>query len=235
MPDFIATLYDTSGDLQVTLNSTSTGIEITDQSNYATSTESGHEQSDFAQFRRILITRPDGTTHNLSSIGDGDASTVAGVSATTDTYTFLSTDNDGLWKIKLATVPSYMAGATYEALSDYVYYNGAFYQSQVGSNTGNTPDSSPTEWTAVQETALTTKYQVEEYIAIQALEICPCLTDKLDKWVTDSACNTCNDSPYRKAVLDLIAYDRAVTDLMQRQDYTKAENVLNAMINICRC
>lgn len=235
MPDFKATLYDTGGILQVTLNSTSTGLDIVDQSNYAASTESGHLQADFSTFRRILVTRPDGTTYNFSSIGDGDGATVVGASAATDTYTFLSTDNDGLWKVKLVTVPTYNAAATYEQSSDYVYYNGVFYQSLVGSNTGNTPDASPSEWGVVAESALSSKYAVEEYIAVQALEICPCMTDKLDKWITEASSNVCADSHYRKDVLDLIAYDRAVTDLMQRQAYTKVENVLNAMISLCRC
>ena len=235
MPDFKATLYDTGGILQVTLNSTSTGLDITDQSNYSASTESGHLQADFSTFRRILVTRPDGTTYNFSSIGDGDGATVVGASAATDTYTFLSTDNDGLWKVKLVTVPTYDVAATYESLSDYIYYNGVFYKSLVDSNTGNIPDTSPSEWVVVAESALTTKYTVEEYVAVQALEICPCMTDKLDKWITDASSSVCSDSPYRKDVLDLMAYDMAVTNLMQRQAYTKVENVLNAMISLCRC
>lgn len=48
-------------------------------------------------------------------------------------------------------VPAYIATTTYN-VNDYVVYSGNTYQSIVGSNTGNQPDISPTQWRLVQST-----------------------------------------------------------------------------------
>jgi len=234
MPDFQISLRDVSDVLQVSLNGTNTAISVTDQSNYATSTEPGHELADFATFRRILITRPDGTTYNMSSIGDGDVVINAGDTAGTDTYTILSTDEDGLWTFKLTSVPDWNNADQYDLGLDFVYYGAKFYKA-LTTNTNKQPDVETADWEEVTESQLSSKYVVTEKYVIKAFEICPCLAEKLKLWAQDSACNVCEESRYSKTVLDLIRYDKSIQGLMNQQAYAEVTNVLNAMKAICHC
>src|SRR3990167_107116 len=156
MPDFAASLINGTT-VTIVVDSGCTIITITDSSNYAASTESGHLQAAFATWRKIIVLQPDQTNYTFSSLGDGDALTGTGDSNPATVYTI--PQGDGIYKVTLRTLPDYGGGFTYE-IGDCVYNLGLLYISLVNANTGNAPEISPTQWELITEANLPAKYNV---------------------------------------------------------------------------
>jgi len=102
-------------------------------------TEQGHAQTDFSDVRKVRITLPDDTTYLLSTLGDGDASTVVPNGQTlpiTDLYTY--DQGDGVYSVKLSVLPTYNVLANY-SVGMCVYYSGSFYICILASAAGTLP------------------------------------------------------------------------------------------------
>ena len=148
MSNFQVSILDTNNSPSIVASSGV--ITVKDTSNYATNSEVGHTQANFVSFRKIKFINPDGTSYLLSSLGDGNKSTIAAAGAAlpiVDTYTY--TTGDGVYSITLYTVPDFDNSVSYNIITTpFVYSNGVIY-SALQNSTGKDPTSNPTYWVAV--------------------------------------------------------------------------------------
>lgn len=243
MADFQATLVNPVGGLvDITIDSTCATLTIVDHSNYDEAPpESGHDRPDFTDFRKVTVTDPNGVDFIHSSVtGDTTADAVIPAPSTgTDTITHTIIGGDGVHTVKLCAVPTYNAAATYEALTDFVFFSGTLYQSRVGSNTGNQPDVSPTEWLAVTEADLSTKYCTTERVIVKCAH-----NDCIDTKVHAAIClikkHRCNDdemcgNPEFIAAAKLMMIDHGIIVANATQDFEEAECLINLSKDICNC
>lgn len=180
MPDFQASLLNPDGSLACVLSDTT--IEITDTSNYATSTEVGAEQADFSFYRKISVEDANGVIFNFISIGGGDATIVSGDTAAANNPTIYDLINavmvsgavDGVYLIKLLTLPSFNGSKVYSNTS--FVFNSAdnlFYKSLQNTNIGHAPSLSPTWWAPVSEDEVSTRFfTYGKLVRTRDLEIC---------------------------------------------------------------
>lgn len=218
-----------------------TQLQITDTGNYTDATESGHALSDFSEFRQVTIQFPDGREYVYSSLpGYDDTISPASTGNNDIFYTFTDDDKDGLYTITICSVPTYNNTAEYDSGSDYVYFNGSFYQSLIDSNTGNQPDTSPTEWVEVELSGVSGKYCFSDKIAITCRCILPCKEKKVVAGVcvaNENICNTdvlCKNKTLREAWLLIIALDSIQTN-MDKRDFPQVEKAFNLANSICCC
>jgi len=111
MSNFAVSFQDTNNNRAITADAQY--ITVSDYSNYATNTEAGHKQTDFADFRKVKFTLPNTTTYLFSSLGDGDASTNAASGQTlpmSDIYNFSS--DDGVFGVTLYSLPTWATFTT---------------------------------------------------------------------------------------------------------------------------
>lgn len=135
---------------------------IQDSSNYTGNTQSGHSQSDFSSFFKVKITRPNTTTYVYDAQGNGDV--VVNNPSTTifnRIYNFNNpNDANGTYGVKLYSVPTYNATASYtSSTNDVVYYNGILWAAvTVAPFSGSTPSMTNTDWVAINENTLEVSY-----------------------------------------------------------------------------
>lgn len=235
MADFQISLLDTNN--SVALTASSGTLTIGDYSNYFTSTESGHTDTEFSNYKKITVTEPDGTTYTYSTLGDGDElinppSTYVS-SPINNTYSYT---DDGLYTVKIEAVPTWGAAFTYQQY-DCTYYDGSLYQASQ-TTTNNVPDVSTTYWTLITSDELSDKYRIFEWTPILD-EGRECWADKI--YIANLALNAkcevaeiCIDQDFRKAIrLDnLIQGIEVVNNL---RDWSQVEDLLTEFTNICDC
>jgi hypothetical protein len=189
MANFVASILNSGGYPDITVNSGV--ITVKDHSTYASNSEAGHTQNDFSQFRKIKFINPDGTSYLLSTLGDGQATTIVAAGASLpiiDNYSY--TQGDGVYSVALYTVPTWNSYAGYYAPNQpYVFYNGVLYKCLVGS-TGNIPGFHPLIWAPVPNIDnLPSKYRVYQQFAIDC-DIQTCFANKVKlSNCTDPGCN----------------------------------------------
>lgn len=225
----------------VVVDSVCENIVSEDHSDYAGNGESGHALADFTDYRKVTITRPDASTYVFSSLGDGDELINAAQGGNNEfSYTFLTTDADGVWAVKLCSVPTYNAGATYQKDDDIVYYSGIFYESLVDANTGNQPDTSPTKWGVILESALSDKYCVTYKIGVNCIALLKCYEDLNYEANCEIQTNFCDSEVLakNKKFLDAMTL-RLLLDgadfAVARSQFEEAENIYNLAKTICNC
>lgn len=212
-------------------------MSIIDNSNYTTNTETGHALINFADFKKILIEAPDGTTYLESSLGDGDLTiTLPGTNYTYD----YSAIGDGVYKVTLYTVPTWNSGITYNTTTaPYVYYGGSLYRC-IQTGTNKNPVTETAFWTVLTSIdSLSTKYRTFGYIAIHC-EIDQCWADAVVQANCTEAktecddTSLCEDDSWRKAMrLDMIRM--AIDELADQGLWTQAQNTINDGLTICCC
>jgi len=241
---FAANLKDTTSTLSITANGTA--MSVTDYSNYGKSTEPGHTQSDFSQFRIIKFTLPDGSYYTMSSINNVDQSIYApyyngqALSLPITDIWQNYTSGDGVYTVSLYTVPTWNASVAYQvALNHCVYYGGKVYQAQTN-NIGSNPSTHTAAWSVVSNyDILPSKYTFTQKYAV----VCDsklCFISKLVAALCLSSEVGCN---YEKLFLNrdyMIANKihlilAEVDYLVGIQDWTSVSGALSYIKSICCC
>lgn len=151
-------------------------LTIKDHSNYE-STEAGHTQSDFADFRLMKLVLPNGTVYWFSSLDSIEFEALVGVSFDSAlaapagetlpmSTSYAYSTGDGQYWIYLYALPTYSSGAAYEvATNPYVYYSGDVWKA-LQDSTGQTP-SEGVYWTQVTDVDdLPSKYRLAKRIVL---------------------------------------------------------------------
>lgn len=238
MADFQATLIDIYDEVDIEPNSDCSTISGTDNSNYDDETEDGHARSDFSDYRKIIVTNPDNTTHTFSSLGDGDDD-LATPSESSDSFTYTPSTDDGIYAFKLVTVPTYNNTATYSANDDYVYYGstGKIYKCILAS-TGNLPTDT-TYWTEVTESALSSKYVQTERISVECAAVTCRQERNKDAFliIKDMNCSReelFNNSKFRSAtMLNILLFE--LEDAVCNSDFDLATDIHSLIAQECDC
>lgn len=243
MADFQATLVNPVGGLvDITIDTDCTTLTIVDHSNYDEgSPESGHARTDFTTYRAVTVTDPNGVTFKHSSWPNdpNDDAAIPAPSTGNDTIVHTIVGGDGVHTVLLCAVPTYNNTATYEALTDFVFFNDKFYQSLTGANTGNQPDTNPTNWLVVTEADLSTKYCTTERVIVKCAHN-DCIDDKVHAAICLVKKHRCNDDELCDnaefiAAAKLLMIDHGIKVANATQDYEEAECLINLSKDICNC
>jgi len=237
MPDFFASITNpTTSEPDIVAEG---GImTIGDDSNYIASTEAGHDQGDFTDWIKIIVTKPDSTVYTFASDGTGDEvlAVPSGYSATPNYSTYnYSAIGDGVYNVKLMVVPTWYGLKSPDEynVGDCVYLGGVLYICVSPISVISPPD--PVYWEVITEDELPSKYSVSEYIAIYC-----CILDCLNEAVIaanpcESNCvniSLCEDENYILAMKMELAVD-AIDALAEDGEWSKAEQVINAAKALC--
>ena len=166
MIPFVASLFDINGNSGVAVDSKCQNITINDYSNYLTNTQPGCAISDFNQYFAVVVTHQSGATYVISSLPSLSPNLlVPPPSLGATSYTVPVFAGDGVYTVQLFTVPTYNNSAAYIANAANVYFSGNLYQS-ILNTTGNTPSSTSTFWSTVQQNQLLISFQDDAPTAI---------------------------------------------------------------------
>lgn len=225
-----------TGQPDITANGST--ITIVDNSNYDTSTESGHLQADFNAFYKIKIVCPDNSEYLFSSIGDGDASlTVPSLSTLPITTVYPYTTGDGLYVITMYALPSYSKTGVYNAGLDYVYEAGIVYKSLTGVNSA--PTGNPADWQVITDIeTLPTKYRLTQNVAVTcAAQSCYAAAVANAMCAIEGlACNSdlCSNASFLKAAQLMMIIDN-ITILANQQNWVAVAHLINFAKSLCCC
>ena len=244
MPEFSTTL--TNDTITITGLSYSKGtLTISDYSNYIASTESGHLQANFTDYKKVVIILPDETEYIFSTQAGGDETIVAPstYSSTPISHTYSYTD-DGLYKIKLIAIPTWSNSATYQQY-DCVYYNSNLYKA-IQTTIGNNPETSTLYWSLItdEDSEISEKYyyitgkaildNVNEYLA----DLIYLANSTVDIKCSNSTFdNICKNATWRQAVkIDNLVQtlDNSILNA-NITDFEKAEDIITELNGLCNC
>jgi len=233
MPDFAASLISGTT-VTIVTDTDNTIITVTDSSNYAASTESGHLQAAFDEYRKIIFTLMDGSLYTFSSIAGFDATLTTGDTNGTAVYTV--TEGGGVYQVRLLTVPTWGTGFTYEA-NDCVYntVDKKLYKANV-TNNAKPPELNSTEWTVVTEANLPLKYNVQNAKALKAAWNV-CIKDKGQDAFCKANAQCFDDELLTVETVDLrLTMARDVVDnFMASSDFDNATVVAKLLNEWCEC
>jgi hypothetical protein len=235
MGAFGISIFDGS-DYKVVANGAT--IIIEDHSNYDTSTEVGHTQSDF-NFKKIKVINPNNTEYLFSTEGDGDeplSSPSVSVLPIPTTYNY--TTGDGVYTLIMYTVPTWNSGISYTTIGQHhVFLNGKIYKC-IANTTGDNPATSPTKWVEVTIDELPSKYRLYHKFSVYCDIICCYL-----KKVYDALCgiestfcgqDICKNKKFMDAVKLGILIDN-IKVLSGDGDWVNVVQVINLAKKICCC
>lgn len=230
----------------VEVNSTCTGLEFTDTSNWSTNNEEGHALADFSDYRRIVLTRPDASQYIYSAIAGDDVDEVIGAAASGNqdfTYTFLDSDIDGRYQIAICEYPTWGAGYNYSASRlTVVYYDGVLYRAILDS-INQQPDAAPTYWEEYEPTAaaeLVSRYCYVANISVFCIGLNQCQVVKTHEafcMIDNDFCNDdllCKNSVFLDAA-KLMVLRSAVEDSTNKRAWAEVDRQFNLMRQICNC
>jgi hypothetical protein len=240
-------MYDVATDQElIDVTASCSAIDFTDNSNWSENSEEGHALSDFSNYRRITLTRPDtGTYVYFTVAGTGiDEVIAAAASGNQDfTYPFLSTDIDGRYQVKICEYPTWGDGYNYSAdRFTVVYYDGVLYKA-IQNNVGSQPDITPSDWAVYAPTAEEeeiTRYCYTANIAVLCIGLNKCMEEKNHQAICGIQKDFCNKDILCKNP-DFLDYTilRTLRDgveySMNRQMWNEVDAEFNLMRLICNC
>ena len=203
--------------------------------------EPGHLKSYFTDFRKILINCPDSIDYLLSSLGDGDATTVPAATASlpiSDTYSY--TTGDGLYTITLYTLPTWDAAVAYLSIRNvYVYYSGSVYH-LLTDDTATTPGTDATVWELISDIDdLPSRYRQQVRYAVLC-DITSCYRNGVISADQKVKCTVCNNEVWMRnsnvqRVMKLWMVLQAVPVLMYQGLYDEVIDTINMGRKLCCC
>ena len=239
--------YGTTG-ADMDANSDCSALTITDNGNYASNNEAGHALSDFSEYREVTLIRPDTDRYTYSSFhpNEGDA-LVSPASSGNNVlnYSFLESDEDGIWEVRICSYPTFNDLAAYAPTSAkliVVYFNGNLYKA-LQNSTGATPDVSPDDWELyepTEEDELKTRYCTVYKIMVLCISILKCkerITHEAFCLIDSDFCNEdllCKNKKFLGA-LKLKLLIAAANDSVANSRWNEAEKQANLMKQICNC
>ena len=232
-------------------------ITFKDTSNYATNDLPGHESANFTS-RKITITKADGTFfyYITSDIRANDPVTFPldqqgvsyqiipshSASNNTFTYSFINTDEDGIYSVELCTYPNWVSDVYYQSfLQPIVLRNGKLYKAIV-SNTNVDPetDTNHVYWADYTDTSTCsdTRYCNTQKIVILCISVMDCYR----KAVADAFCSMekapCKDMCENKAFMKAMKM-RVVMDGLEFAscafDWVNAQKHVDILKSLCCC
>jgi hypothetical protein len=232
-------------------------ISFKDTSNYSTNTTPGHESTDFTS-RVITITRGDNSTFQLitADVRTNNPTLYPlskenitykiipphNISNNTFSYTFLSTDEDGIWKVELCTYPNWRDDITYQAiLKPIVLFQGKLYQAIVDSvNVNPANDTNNVYWVDYVDTSdcSDTRYCTTQRIAITCISIENCYRDAVASAfcaIENNPCkNMCDNKDFMKAMKMRVVMD-GLEFASCGLDWATAQKHMDVLKSLCCC
>jgi len=245
--NFRASIEDITGENTIEVLSGCLGLSVTDMSNYANNNNSGHVLSDFSEYIRISVTRPDNSAYILSSVPATDVDESIGVPSTSNgTYNFLfqdDIDQDGIYTVRMCVYPTWNVAASYTTgVLNVVSYNDVLYKAILPS-TGSQPDLVPTDWEVYAPTLdeeILTRYCMEHKVVVLCLDINECNEQLVHKAFCEINNDFCNDDMLCKNrdflnATKLLMLKNAMVYSINRSAWNEVEQQMNKMRIICNC
>lgn len=240
---FQASLIDSNGDSSVTIDCTTSLVTITDSSNYATNDSgAGFATSDFATYRKIIVTKGNGTTYTYSSLGDGDEAMLP-ASSLNNTVTYAIGDSSEILTVALITIPNYNATATTDGtygVGALVYYGGVIYASLTTANPSL--PTVTTNWVVVADTAAALSAYSTYYIEGKISSYCQMFSCR-DSLTNDAfcasedcgccgTCDLCENKNFLKSV-EMEVLIRAYQMAAINDDWDRIQCIFNRANQLC--
>ncbi len=244
MANFAASLRDLSNEIDISLSTDGTTMTINDNSNYDDGApESGHLRADFTAYKFVVVTDPSADVFTFSTLAGFDSTIAApstGAPSDATTYT-IPEAGDGVYQVELYTVPTWDVADTYEASDDAVWNvaDSKLYKA-IATTTGDQPDLSPSEWTAITQPDLETmKYYTTEKV-VRIFDLNRCLEDRIDSVVCTVEDLFCSDDRLLKDqcffdVQRLRVLRDGISIADSKEDYNRATKLVNLTKQICDC
>jgi hypothetical protein len=229
--------------LTLSSNSCSCGsIVMTDDSVYVNSVE-GH---DSWGYRRLVLTDSDGNKKVWSSESsenpDYDITPYNGSSPDAFTFTFATTNTDGVYDAKLYTFPNWSDTVTYNSLYGAIVYKGGVLYKIKTTNIGEDPttDTDGIYWEVyeISEDTLATRYAYQEKIVILCISLLKCKEGLIRDAFCSVATNPCGDmckNPKFMAAMKFQVTEMAIGISTCAKDWASVEKDIEILKNICRC
>jgi hypothetical protein len=247
---FKSTFYDTAGSYGISVTSGCGSIEITDNSNYLNG-EAGHAQSDYSDYRFIMIKKPNGSLYYMSSIDFEDLTedqTILPASSGTNSFYLPldhSLDKDGVYEVTMCNYPTWNSSAAYTNNNlTVVFYDGNLYK-LLQASTNNLPDeANSVYWELYELTDPEDEYDTRYCTCGKIAVLCISTYDCLEKLLHAAYCKVdsdyCNDDLLcgNKALLDYVKLKVLVDSIgkaMRNSAWAEAKNMFNMVYNICGC
>lgn len=240
-------MHDVATDVDLLdVNATCSGLAFTDNSNWDENNEEGHALADFSNYRRVVLTRPLGGQYIYSFIAGDDVDEIIAPASSGNqqfTYSFIDTDVDGRYQVRICEYPTW--GITYNYSASrltVVYYDGVLYRC-ITSNVGSQPDTNPTDWEVyepTEEQEAITRYCYTANVAILCISLDECMETKNHEAVCLIQSNFCNDDYLckNKAFMDYIKlriYRDGIEYAMYRRAWSEVDADFNSTRQICNC
>ena len=116
-------------------------LAITDRSNYLQSTEVGHLEVNFKDYRALYLVDPSGSLISMSDLQTVNPHwDIANTIAFSDTISYAPGGKitDGVYRIMLLTVPTWDVAVTYTTDMN-IYYSGVIYSAKINVPVGTAP------------------------------------------------------------------------------------------------
>ncbi len=236
MSTFGTNIYDNSV-IDITIGSGAV-VSIKDHSNYDTNTENGHEQSDFANYKKIVITNPDGTKYTFCSLGDGDAliDAPADTPAGEPIETLYQSVGDGVYNLTLEAVPTWDSTVIYTSVTQqYVFYDNKLYKALQAVIANKNPATETDYWEEVDD--LPAKYKLSQNFAVtcdlqmcfvaQGYKVACDINVYCDKYFCE------NQAIQNWLKLDIIL--EHIPDLVDNGEWDRVTHMINLGKQICGC
>lgn len=233
------------------------GLSVTDASNYAQNTSPCHTLSNFTDYIKIEITRPDNSVYVLSSITAVDVDeSIAAPYFSNGVYNYAfqdDIDQDGIYTVRMCNYPTWYQpplkglGCNYiSSILTVVYWNGVLYKciKDVPSGpTPSSPDLDPTSWEVYEPTMdeeLLTRYCKEAKAVVLCLDINECNESLIHKAFCEINNDFCNDDMLCKnrdflQATKMLMLKNAMVYSINRSDWSEVEQQMNLMRIICNC
>jgi hypothetical protein len=245
--NFMASIEDSLGENTIEVLDGCLGLSVEDESNYSANNNSGHALSDFTDYIRISVTRPDNSVNILSSVPGTDVDeAISAPSVGNSVYNFLfqeDIDEDGIYTVRMCVYPTWNILSNYvTSVLNVVYYNGIFYKA-IAVNVGSQPDLNPLDWEVYEPTLdeeILTRYCREQKVVVLCLTINECNEQLLHKAFCEINNDFCNDDMLCKnyhflqaTKLDMIK--QAMVYSVNRSAWNEVEQQMNLLRSICNC
>jgi len=228
------------------VNATCSGLEFTDNSNWAENNEEGHALANFSNYRRIVLTRPIGGDYIYSTIAGDDVDEVISAPSLGNqdfTYSFLDSDVDGRYQVRICEYPTW--GNTYNYSASrltVVYYDGILYRC-ILNNIGSQPDLNPTDWEEYEPTPeqeAITRYCYTANVAVLCISLYECIELKNHEAICLINSDFCNDdflckNPAFLGYTKLRTLRDGIEYAMVRRAWTEVDANFNLTRQICNC
>lgn len=232
-------------------------ITFKDTSNYTSNDLPGHAESDFTS-RKITITKSDGSTFSYITVDiknndpvtyplskQGITYTIIpsyAVSNNQFNYSFIDTDEDGIYSVEICTYPNWRSDVYYQSfLQPIVLYNGKLYKAITSStNVNPEADASGIYWSVYTDTSScsNTRYCNTQKIVVLCISVMDCYR----KSVSDAFCSMqkspCKDMCDNKAFMKAMKM-RVVMDGLEFAscgfDWENAKEHIDILKSLCCC